>query len=794
VWGPCFALGLSGCVVGLWSGAAAVDESRLPPAVERVVEYERDVRPILAEGCFRCHGAERPKSRFRLLEREAALAGGELGVAMIPGQSGRSPLIHYVAGLVPDLEMPPVGRGVPLTREQVGVLRAWIDQGASYGADAGTGRFTTLRASTALRWMSVSGNASRFRAQEWQSEGFAGGVQEFMWEEGLGGGRRFRAEGRLVGGDEDYRLQLSYAHEDIGFVRAGFEQFRPWSGDTGGAYGPWELEPFRLGGELDLDYGRAWIGAGFTAPDFPRMSVEYEYRYRDGLKSTLHWGAVYEPVSLSGKAVYPAFKEVDERVHVVSLDASHEVFGVQVADSFRGEFYETRLARETVDRFTLGSSVADSLTRAVEGYRHFQGANTLRLEKPVRDWLFLSGGYLYSNLDGEGQVRVETSFPWDPTLGPFVGGLSQQIVLRREAHVFNANAHLGPWQGLGLTAGVQADWTRQRGFGEADVFGFPSPYSADLDKFASDELLALRFTRIPYTVLYGEARFQQEAVGQFERKLVDDGFDDDRDFLRDTDATGELADYRVGFTHSPWQRLALAGSVRRRDRELEYRLLTDTDASGLPGNGYPAFLLGREVVTDEAEAKVVVHPARWLKTTLKYQVQATDYETRTAEGVEVFSGAAFAGGTWHAGDAEAQVYSLSTTLTPWRRLYVSGTFSVADSRLRTAVSNGSSVVPWAGDIYTVLGSATFAASASTDLQASYAFSRADFGQTEAQVDLPLGIVYERHGLTVGVTRRFKRNLTGSLQYGWYRYAEPTALGANDYRAHGVYAMLTKLWP
>jgi len=57
------------------------------------------------------------------------------------------------------------------------------------------------------------------------------------------------------------------------------------------------------------------------------------------------------------------------------------------------------------------------------------------------------------------------------------------------------------------------------------------------------------------------------------------------------------------------------------------------------------------------------------------------------------------------------------------------------------------------------------------------------------VGLPLGIRYDRHGLTAGITRRFTKNLAGTVQYGFFRYREPTAGGANDYTARAVFASL-----
>ena len=63
--------------------------------------------------------------------------GGRHGIDIIPGDSAKSPLIHYVARLVEDLEMPPDGKGEPLTRDQIALLRAWIDAPIVGGAHSG---------------------------------------------------------------------------------------------------------------------------------------------------------------------------------------------------------------------------------------------------------------------------------------------------------------------------------------------------------------------------------------------------------------------------------------------------------------------------------------------------------------------------------------------------------------------------------------------------------------------------------------------------------------------------------
>ena len=114
------------------NAAAAADLSKLPPAATQPVDFARDIKPLFEASCIKCHGPEKSKNGFRLDSRAHALAGGDNGVDIIPGDSAKSPLVHFVAGLVPEMEMPPKGKGETFTGKQVALLRAWIDQGAKW--------------------------------------------------------------------------------------------------------------------------------------------------------------------------------------------------------------------------------------------------------------------------------------------------------------------------------------------------------------------------------------------------------------------------------------------------------------------------------------------------------------------------------------------------------------------------------------------------------------------------------------------------------------------------------------
>jgi mono/diheme cytochrome c family protein len=92
------------------------------------VDYLRDIKPILAQNCYACHGPDKHRSGLRLDTAAAVLHGGNSGPAVIAGQSGESLLVKAVTGAKDVKAMPP--KEPRLTAQQIALLRTWIDQGA----------------------------------------------------------------------------------------------------------------------------------------------------------------------------------------------------------------------------------------------------------------------------------------------------------------------------------------------------------------------------------------------------------------------------------------------------------------------------------------------------------------------------------------------------------------------------------------------------------------------------------------------------------------------------------------
>ena len=123
-----FFVWLSVVVAGVGDVVAAGLEPR------RAVDFDREIRPILSDHCFACHGPDEGarKAGLRLDTRDGVLATADGVTAVVPGRSEASALMHRVLADDEDEVMPPPQSGKSLTTRQIEKLRQWIDEGAEW--------------------------------------------------------------------------------------------------------------------------------------------------------------------------------------------------------------------------------------------------------------------------------------------------------------------------------------------------------------------------------------------------------------------------------------------------------------------------------------------------------------------------------------------------------------------------------------------------------------------------------------------------------------------------------------
>jgi mono/diheme cytochrome c family protein len=117
---------------GLAFAASAQDAAKLPPAATKTgVTFATDIKPIFDAACVKCHGDMKPRAGVVLNSLEAVLKGGTDGKILTVGDSSKGSLVNAVAHIGDQGTFMPKGAGAKkLTDEQIGLIRAWIDQGA----------------------------------------------------------------------------------------------------------------------------------------------------------------------------------------------------------------------------------------------------------------------------------------------------------------------------------------------------------------------------------------------------------------------------------------------------------------------------------------------------------------------------------------------------------------------------------------------------------------------------------------------------------------------------------------
>ena len=120
------------CLIASCVCSFSKDASKSPATT---VDFTREVRPILASHCFKCHGQDEGarKAKLRLDVRDDALKPAKSGeLAIVPGKPGESELVRRISADNEDDLMPPPGAKNPLTAADKEILKRWIAEGAEY--------------------------------------------------------------------------------------------------------------------------------------------------------------------------------------------------------------------------------------------------------------------------------------------------------------------------------------------------------------------------------------------------------------------------------------------------------------------------------------------------------------------------------------------------------------------------------------------------------------------------------------------------------------------------------------
>jgi|GEM_PF-760544 len=654
-----------------------------------------------------------------------------------------------------------------------------------------------------VNYVRVNGNAAKFREDTWMRNGWTGGIEEFQLHRKIGKDLEFNMEGRSIFNAEDYKLQLELIKPEFWFIRGGLTTYQKYFNGNGGyfagQYTPTNTSPaqFVLGTQdLTLNMRNFFVEAGLIRPNLPKITIGYERQEKQGLKSSLEWGTLtwtntVGPTTLTSKRIYPSFKAIDERTDIARLEIEHDIKNIHIGDEFRYERYQSSVAQyngnnqylppyDTTPPYAIpGLARTNSTLIYYDTQKNDLFWNAFHVESHLNEKMFWSLGYLYTTVNGDAG--------FDSALAPIISGstyYTTKVDLSSDSHVLNGNLMVDICKSLSANVGVQAEMTDESAFQTAILATnqFPTGragrgvlYLTDYKKRSLEEEIGLRWTAIPFTTVFAEAKLGQEQSEVYMDMNTNVAVVALHRVRNHTEVNTQTRDFKVGFNSAPLPRMTLSAHYLHGNRDDNF-------------DGYTANLASfawQGTETDELAAKLTLRPCPKVSMSFKYQYLLMDIATMSLA-TNMAAGKYFA---TDSGRHEANIYTFSTTVTPVPRLYVTGLFQYQDSYTASQYFNTTMIAPYRADVYTMAATAGFALDNKTDLTAEYAFTYTDNFNSDVNYNggYNFGLDSRRHGIQVGVRRQLAKNVVGSLRYGYFEYVEDSSGGINNYRANVVTA-------
>jgi hypothetical protein len=641
-----------------------------------------------------------------------------------------------------------------------------------------------------------------------------GGIQDLHFEGPLGKDGLFSVDGHGIWDTNDYDIQVQLSKPKLGYIKAGFTEFRSWYDGNGGFFPHNDIffePPFP---EMHIDRGDAWVELGLRVPDWPEITIRYSHEFRDGQKDSTTWG----DTSLTGlpvkstRKIVPSFRDIDETRDIVSLEISKTIANTDVLLGMRYEHNENDDSLN-MERSAGSVGVVPGGQRFVTQHQKddvdlFSGHGITVTR--FSDSLWFTAGYSYTTLQNDlsGTRIFGTHFDSAfgepvPTLGRFdhafidLAGMAQV-----KENLFNANLFWQPLESLTVLTGFRYSHdnldTDSTFLAEEPVpntppftptnpeggfhYGPPEPgfgaRLADYDRFA--QRLELRYTGIKDCLFYAEGEWEEEYGHVNENQNIDE----DVPLDKNTNSLGQK--YTIGANWYPTMRLTVSGQYFHQIASYHDDIITAA---------FPR-LINQDWNTDDLNVRITFRPKIAARLGTLALVTRYDFVHTSIDGQwEVFSDGELLA-ELQTGEIKKHVITESVNWNPLARFYLQVNLSYTLNQTDTP-ANDINLVPntsptvtnFRNDYWTVTAGAGYIINDKTNFYVDYSFYCANDYFKNAAVAVPYGEGATEHAVSATLTRQLTKQTSLLLRYGYYNYRDVLSGGHNNYRAHSLYSGL-----
>jgi hypothetical protein len=633
----------------------------------------------------------------------------------------------------------------------------------------------------------VSGNKGQYKHQQDTNSGPLGGVDDFHWQQFVGKSGTFTMDGHGIFGNHDYDLKLDLTDDSLGYIRAGFTEFRTWYDPTGGYYPVNGLSFQPDDNELYVDRRSAWVEAGLTLPDLPSFIFRYEYDSREGQIDSTSWGQTTLIPGGTQTKIVPTFLGIDETRNVFMADVKDKVddttadLGVRYEiDHTDDSTYIEQNPNQTSNAFITDQNLEKDDLFSVHGM-----AETL-FDKKVTFSSGFSATTIESDLAGSRIYGPAYNTPLSPT---FINNGSGYIGLggggNTKDYVGNVNLMITPIANLVIVPSARLEYEDSNladGFSNTTGVGagFTStPEVADTDNWYLDiaQSLEARYTGFRDWSLYASAEVSEDWGNEAWNSVpILDQVNMDQDW--------SMLGFKptIGANWYPLPQLNFGLQYYHEIHDYDYTNNQNTVVQ------YPGYLQKQNFTTDDMDIR-----ATWQALSTVSLVTRYDFQFSTVDTWSIPNGGTQAGGVESA-TLINHIISEDVNWTPLACLYLQVGGSYVLNTLETPVAGSAGinnlVLNGENNYWTLDASAGCEINSKTHLQLQYSYYNADDYFNNAPSSLPYGAGEVENSVTATLTRDISKSVQVSVKYGFYQNRDQTSGGQNNYDAQLVYLSTT----
>ena len=642
-----------------------------------------------------------------------------------------------------------------------------------------------------------------------------GGIQDLHFEQTFDKNALFSVDGHAIWDTNDYDITVQLSKPKLGYIKAGFTEFRSWYDGNGGFFPHNNVFFSPPVPEMYIDRGDAWIELGLRVPDLPEITIRYEHEFRQGMKDSTIWG----DTALTGLAVQPtrkivpSFRDIDEKRDIFSFEASKTFGNTDVLLGMRYEHntndYSLNMERNAGQVGVVPSGERKVTQTQDDDVDLFSG-HAITLTR-FSDSLWFTTGYSYTTLSNDLSGSRIFGLNFDSAFGepvPTLGSRDHAFIdlagtAQDREHLVNANLFWTPLESLAVVLGFR--YTHQNldtdstFLAEEPVpntppftptnpangfhFGPGIPTSgaedADYDRFA--ERLELRYTGIENWLFYFQGEWEEEwgHVDEFQTmNLIEPSLD------KDTNALYQK--YTIGANWYPTIRLSLSGQYYHKISSYSDDIITAQ---------FPR-LINQDWNVDDLNVRITFRPKipsclGTLALVTRYDFVHTSIDSQWG----VFSDGELLA-ELESGEIKQHVITESINWNPVARFYLQADVSYTLNQTDTPANNISlapltspTVTNFRNDYWTVTSGIGYIIDDKTDFYSDFSFYCANDHFKNAAVAVPYGLGATEYTASATLTRQLTKQMRLLLRYGYYNYRDETSGGHNNYRAHSLYSGL-----